>query len=181
MRSSYLSKDLNYGDLIGNLTFSLNPKKIVEIGILDGYSLDKFIKNSSSETIVKAYDLFDDFTGNHAIKEVLEERFTNYPNVEIRKGDFYNLHDSIENDIDIIHIDIANTGDIFEYAIKHYLSKLSENGVLILEGGSSERDDVEWMHKYNKSPIRPLIERYSNNLKIKTIGKFPSITFIKNI
>jgi hypothetical protein len=179
MRSSYLKEDLNYGDLIGNLTFALNPKKIIEIGILDGYSLEHFIKNSNSDTIIKAYDLFEDFVGNCAIKETVDAKFARYENVKITKGDFYELPYSVDNDIDIIHIDIANNGHVFEYAIKHYLPKLSENGVLILEGGSLERDDVEWMHKYNKPAIRPILEKYSDSLKIKTIGRFPSITFIK--
>jgi hypothetical protein len=173
-----LNEDLTYGDLIGNMTFALNPKTIIEIGILDGYSLEHFIKNSNTDTIIKAYDLFDDFIGNCAVKETVDSKFAGYENVKITKGDFYELPDSIGNNIDIIHIDIANNGLVFEYAIEHYLPKLSENGILILEGGSLERDNVEWMHKYNKPPIRPILEKYSDSLKIKTIGRFPSVTVI---
>lgn len=54
-------------------------------------------------------------------------------NVIINYGDFYEVHKDI-SDVDIIHIDIANNGDVFEYAIKNYLPKLSENGIMIMEG-----------------------------------------------
>jgi hypothetical protein len=52
---------------------------------------------------------------------------------------------------------------------------------MILEGGSDERDNVEWMIKYNKPKINPVVEKYSYEYKIKIIKKFPSITIIKNI
>ena len=49
IRTSYMSKDLNYGDFLSGLTFTTNPKKIVEIGILDGFYLSKFIASSSKD------------------------------------------------------------------------------------------------------------------------------------
>lgn len=179
MRSSYLEKDLNYGDLLGNITNLLNPKKIIEIGILDGFSLDSFINNSNKNTEIIAFDLFDDFVGNHAHQKEMEDKYKNYKNVVISKGNFYDIYENISN-IDIIHIDIANTGDVYEFAINNYLNKLSTNGILILEGGSLSRDNVEWMHKYNKIPIQSILNKYSNTLNIKTYGNFPSLTIIKS-
>ena len=78
----------------------------------------------------------------------------------------------------MIHIDIANNGDTYEDAIKHYLPKLSPTGIMILEGGSAQRDEVEWMNKYNKPKIYPVIQKYSKDYIIKTIGNIPSLTFI---
>jgi len=37
---------------------------------------------------------------------------------------------------------------------------------------------VEWMNKYNKSKIQPIIKKYENNFRIKNIGIFPSLTII---
>ena len=37
MRTSYKNINLSYGDLLDSITLVKNPKKIVEIGILDGY------------------------------------------------------------------------------------------------------------------------------------------------
>jgi predicted O-methyltransferase YrrM len=179
MRTSYSKVDLTYGDLLDSITFIINPKKIVEIGILDGYSLKYFVSNSDKNTIIKSYDLFEDFNGNHAYKDIIE-KFKDHSNVSIHYGDFYKINKSIENNIDIIHIDIANNGDVFEYAIQNYLPKLSPNGILILEGGSYERDNIEWMNKYGKPKIQPILDKYKDSMQIKTVGVLPSITFIQN-
>jgi predicted O-methyltransferase YrrM len=179
MNSSYNQKDIDYGDLIDSLIFMQNPKFILEIGILDGYSLKHFIDNTASTSIINAYDIFDKFNGNHANESELKERFKNNYNVSINYGDFYLLHKDIDMFYDIIHIDIANNGDIYEYAIQHYLPKLTKSGIMILEGGSLERDNINWMIKYNKPPIKKILNSYEKILNIKTIGCLPSITIIK--
>ena len=179
MRSSYKNKDLNYSDLIKAVTMSNNPKKIVEIGILDGFSLESFANVSSKDTIISAYDLFDEFNGNHAHKDFILEKFKDYKNVTIEHGDFYKLDKIIDNNIDIIHIDIANNGDVFEYVMKNYYQKLAYNGILLFEGGSEDRDNVEWMKKYNKPSIKRVIQKYlKEGFKIQTFGDFPSLTFV---
>ena len=180
MRTSYNNINLTYGDLLNSITLVKNPKKIVEIGILDGYSLECFTKSSNKDTQIYAYDLFENFNGNHSNKNEIISKFSKFSNVKIDYGNFYELNNIIETNIDIIHIDIANNGDVFEYAIKNYLPKLSENGILLLEGGSIERDNVEWMNKYNKPLINPVIQKYiKNNLNIQVIGSYPSITIIR--
>ena len=180
MRTSYNKTDLTYGDLLNAITIVKNPTKIIEIGILDGYSLGCFIKSSNKNTQIYAFDLFDNFNGNHSNKDDILKKFSKYSNVKIECGNFYELHNNIESCVDIIHIDIANNGDVFEYAIQNYLPKLSENGILLLEGGSIERDNVEWMNKYNKPLINPVIQKYINdNFNIQVIGAFPSVTIIR--
>ena len=173
MNSSYINS-VEYKDIFDTILYLNKPKNILEIGILDGYSLELFAKYNN-ETKIKAYDIFEEFNGNHAKKNKLIEEFSEYSNVEINYGDFYELHKKIDS-YDIIHIDIANNGDVFNYAIENYLPKLSEKGVMILEGGSEERDDVEWMIKYNKPKINPVIQKYN----LKVLGTFPSITIVKN-
>ena len=174
IRSSYKNKNLNYGDIFETILFLNKPKSILEIGILDGFSLDIFAKNTSSDTIIEAYDIFDEFNGNGASKDFLLEKFKSYKNIKIEYGDFYKLHKNINN-FDIIHIDIANNGDVIEYALNNYVSKLNENGIIIFEGGSIDRDNVEWMIKYDKPKINPLIKKYN----LKLIGSFPSICIYK--
>lgn len=180
MNSSY-KNNLNYGDLLETITFIQKPKSILEIGILDGFSLKSFADNSDKKTKIDAYDIFDEFNGNHSEKEKLIETFKEYSNVNIQYGNFYELHElhELEDKYDMIHIDIANNGDVYEFSINHYLSKLNENGLLILEGGSEKRDNVEWMIKYKKPKIQPILENYKNQMNIKTIGEIPSITLIR--
>ena len=57
MNSSYNNK-INFGDIISTITFMKKPQQIVECGILEGYSLSKFIESSSSNTSIYAYDIF---------------------------------------------------------------------------------------------------------------------------
>ena len=175
--SSY-KNNLNYGDLLESITFIQKPKSILEIGILDGFSLKCFADNSDN-TKINAYDIFDEFNGNHANKEQLIEKFKEYNNINIEYGNFYELYKS-EDKYDIIHIDIANNGDVYEFSINHYLPKLNDKGLLILEGGSEKRDNVEWMIKYDKPKIQPVLKKYDDKINIKTIGEIPSLTLIRN-
>lgn len=177
MNSSYLNS-LNYKDLFETILYFNKPKNLLEIGILDGFSLEIFAKHND-KTKIQAYDIFEDFNGNHAKKEKLLTYFKHYKNVSIDYGDFYNLSNTINSKFDIIHIDIANNGDVYEYAIEHYLSKLNDKGILLMEGGSKERDQIEWMKKYNKPLIHPVLCKYKNDYNILTIGTVPSITLIQ--
>ena len=181
MKSSY-NNQITYKDLLDSIVFIKNPETIFEFGILEGLSLTSFIENSNPSCKIQAYDIFEEFNGNAANKATLEESFAKYKNVTINYGDFFKKYiDIVNNSIDILHIDIANNGDVLEFAIEHYLPKLSENGILIFEGGSLDRDNVEWMLKYNKSKIQPVLEKYSNTYNIKTIGTMPSLTIIYQV
>ena len=62
---------------------------------------------------------------------------------------------------------------------QNYIDKLKDDGIILMEGGSEERDNIEWMIKYNKPKIKPVLDKYSLKYDIKTIGKIPSITIIK--
>ena len=175
MKSSYTNTDIDYGDIISSIAFSHSPKIIVEIGILDGFSLEKFANSTSKNTKIFAYDIFDEFNGNSANLEELKHKFRDDPRITIEYGDFYKLNNIIPGNVDIIHVDIANDGDIYEFAVKKYLNLLSKNGILLLEGGSPERDEVEWMKKYNKTPINPVLKKFNSI----NIGNVPSLTLIK--
>ena len=180
MKSSY-NNSITYKEFLDGLVFCKNPKTIVEFGILEGLSLNSFIENSGPSCKIKAYDIFEEFNGNGANKDQLLKRFAKHENIMIEYGDYYKKYTEIEDSsIDILHIDIANNGDVLEFTIEHYLPKLSKNGLLIFEGGSNERDNIEWMNIYNKPKIRPIIDKYKNKYKFLTIGNIPSITLIYN-
>ena len=179
MNSSYNNK-VDFGDIISTVTFIKNPKTIVECGILEGFSLSKFIENSNINTQIDAYDIFDKFNGNHAIKDKIVQQFNLYDNVTIDYGDFYDVYKKYnDKSIDILHIDIANNGDVYEYMFKNYINKVKDDGIILMEGGSNQRDHVEWMTKYNKPKIKPVLDKYMTNFDIKTIGGLPSLTIIK--
>jgi hypothetical protein len=179
MKSSYNNK-VDYSDILKSIVFMQKPDKIIEFGILDGLSLKTFADNSSKKCIIKAFDIFDEFNGNSANKDELNKCFLDYKNVSINYGDYYKEYKNIEdNSIDIIHIDIANNGDVIEFAFENYINKLTINGIFIFEGGSKERDEIDWMNKYNKKKINPIFEKYKKEFLITTIGNIPSLTIVK--
>jgi predicted O-methyltransferase YrrM len=163
------------------ITKSVNPKLIVEFGIGNGYSLLSFVKHSDSSCKIRAFDIFDDFQYSAADHKTISDMFSEYKNVTIGKLNFYeDPKGLIDKSIDILHIDVANDGDTYKFAVENYLPKISEHGVMILEGGSEARDNVDWMDKYNKKKIKPYLDSISGDYIIHTINKFPSITIIKN-
>jgi predicted O-methyltransferase YrrM len=184
MSSSY-NNATDYKDLFETITFVCNPKKVVEFGILNGVSLKCIADTCDTECHIYAYDIFDEFVGNHACKDDIVGEFNQYKNVLIDYGDFYKKHTEIEDSsIELLHIDIANDANVYEFAIDNYLSKLSQDGCMVLEGGSCKRDEVYWMVKYNKKTISPYLEQLQQtrkDIRIKTIGDFPSITIIKKV
>lgn len=175
-RSSY--KDERFSKVLRTICLLRNPKKVVEFGILDGYSLDCFIEATEETCEIIAYDLFEDFPYNSAKFDSMVNKYSN-TRASINRGNLFESHNIFDNNsIDIMHIDIANDGDVYEYCIKNLMQKISDSGVMILEGGSEERDNIEWMIKYNKSKIREVLYRYEDEYKIRVFNEFPSLTII---
>ena len=59
------------------------------------------------------------------------------------------------------------------------MSKISNNGIVILEGGSEERDNFEWMKKFNFPKIKPVIDNIKSKYEVHVLQPFPSMTLIK--
>jgi len=173
MKSSY--KINSYEKVFKSLCEEFNPKSLLEIGILDGYSLNSFASKLDSSVEIVAIDLFDEYEFNNSNRETILKQFKKYKNVKIEKGDFYNFYKNSKN-FDMIHIDISNDADIYEFAVKNYLPRT--NLVMLLEGGSEERDSVDWMIKYKKKKINPYLKKISRHYNIRILENFPSLTII---
>jgi len=172
MKSSYIENSYNH--LISSLIAVHKPRRIAEFGILQGYSLEAIISSAGKDAEVEAYDIFDEFSYSSADRAHLEKKFGDI----IKYGDFWKKCFALKDrSYDLIHIDIANDGDVYEFALDNYMQKLKYGGIMLLEGGSEERDQLEWMEKYNKRKIRPVLQdsEYPNF----TFSPFPSMTIIK--
>jgi predicted O-methyltransferase YrrM len=175
-RSSYINE--KFSKVLRTICLMKRPKKIVEFGILDGYSLDCFLESTDDDCEILAYDLFEEFPYNSAKFDSMEKKY-DQTRASIRRGNLFEAHNIFESEsVDIIHIDIANDGDVYDYCINNLMSKISDSGVMILEGGSKERDDIEWMIKYNKPKIREVLYRYETEYRINVFTEFPSLTII---
>ena len=179
MKSSY--KENHYGNVFKALAISTKPRRIVEFGILEAYSLTIWAESCPETTQISAYDIFEDFPYNAADYKNIVDKFKAYNNISINRANFFGTEDVFKDgEIDILHIDIANDGDVYKYAIDYYMQKVSSQGVCILEGGSESRDNVYWMKEFNKTKIKPVIEKEIERTKydILVLEDYPSVTLI---
>jgi len=197
VRSSYIQNDI--GGLIEEYVLAWQPSNFVELGVLDGYSTLHIAKGMKRvERLRKwtppkldAYDLFEDYEFKHGKKEEVEKMLeengvAQYVNVikgnayEVHKNypDFHEGTDGVRG-IEFLHVDISNTGKVVRDIIDLWHPKIGHRGLVLIEGGSIERDNIEWMKKYNCPPIReeidtnPIISKY---YIYGTYFEFPSIT-----
>lgn len=190
MRSSYLQN--NYGPIFRNTVVSFKPHSCVELGVLDGYSafwtalgLERNHIFHSHRGHLCCYDLWEDYPHNHGneekVKDILNSKgLLKY--VSLKKADAFKVHEDYEKkSICQLHADLSNTGDIFNFMIDKWHPILRMSGLILFEGGSEERDNIEWMKKYNKSSIKKAIETnviVNRFYQYGTYYNFPSLTVL---
>lgn len=188
MRSSY--EQNNYGSVFQTLVSFFEPRSIIEFGVLDGYStyhIANAVKSNKEEKNIfcdfYAYDLWDEYNYKHGnFKEVKNMLISKglYDYVNLNYGDIFKIYKKIpENSVDLLFIDISNDGDKIKKAIELWNDKIKKS--IIIEGGSIDRDNIEWMKKYNKKPIRPVLEEdifVNENYNWVVFDPFPSITLL---
>jgi len=174
IESSYRKNNLGY--TIYETILKLKPKVVIDFGILHGYSIvtiAQALRDLDNGGKVIGYDLFEGYKYKNSIKNVVNKNIIEYDVVnfvELRYGNFYKW---VENpdEFDILHLDISNNGDIIELA-----DKKLPNKTILFEGGSEERDKVEWMTEYNFKLIYPLKDKINYKILNKT---WPSISGIR--
>lgn len=147
----------NMGRTIYNIVLEKKPKIIIEFGVLYGYSTISMalaLKKLKFGTI-KAYDLWDKYEYNHTTKDNallnLKKHKVSHL-VDLQEMNFYDWIKSPEY-FDLLHVDISNDGSIIKILHEKLKDKISAGSVVIFEGGTEERDKIEWMTKYKKQPM----------------------------
>jgi hypothetical protein len=92
--------------------------------------------------------------------------------VSIEKKDFMNWIKNPEP-FDLLHVDISNNGDIIKILADAVRPHIDAGAHVIFEGGSLERDTIEWMKRYNKKRITD-----SGVVYVQLNEKFPSLSLI---
>jgi len=169
IRSSFKENDL--GRTLYELVMTLRPHKIVEFGVLHGYSTVcmAMALHELGRGYIEAYDLWEKYPFNHSTKEKVKETIESHRlsrQVVLLDGDAFNAN--IRN-ADLIFCDLSNDGLIIElmYGIYH------EKAPILFEGGTEERDNIEWMKKWNKKPIRNI------DIPFTVLdSRFPGLSFI---
>lgn len=184
----------NYGKFFYDFIREFNPKIILELGSYMGYSgihFAKGLKDNNNESQLILVDLWSKYPYKKCSKEKIVENFKkNNMNKEKKVTIFFIEDDAFNvidwfgtNFIDLIHIDLSNDGDLLKKIIYKCYSKLKKNGYILFEGGSEERDNVEWMKKYDKTPIREFLKNrwFNKNFEYYVKEEFPSLTVCKKI
>lgn len=180
MRSSY--KANSYDKIFNALMHIHKPAIAVECGVLDGFSL--FSLGEVAETYggeVYGVDLFDDYEFNHGSREEICKQILarGLTRTTLIKDDASKAANLFEDDtVGLLHIDISNTGDRLKNVFKAWYPKLQKDGILIFEGGSLERDEIEWMARGEEVPIAFFkhVLQESKRFEVLTLLPFPSLT-----
>ena len=188
-RSSYIRN--GFGRLFSSLTYNYEFQNILELGVLDGYSLFSMANgqnnNQSTQKSVSiiGVDLFEEYefkSGNKTSVQNLIDEFLFQELITLIQGDVFS-DKSIEDILrksNLIHVDLSND----RIKVENIMSIVEKNKdfIIIFEGGSSSRDQVEWMIKYNKKPMRPYFEELLRTDKylISTIEADPGLTIVSS-
>ena len=183
MHSSY-SKN-NYAEVFRAIVSAFQPKQCVELGVLEGYSTVAIAQGLKANRAghLAAYDLFKEYKYRNASKETAQKNLD-----EAGVADYATLHarhagevaqEFLDSSVYLLHVDLSNTGDTVRWVMESWDQKMVNGGIILFEGGTEERDQVDWMLKYGSSPIKkeletnPIIEK---NYVFATYMKFPGLT-----
>jgi len=175
--------DNNYKFLFYSLVNILKPRKCVELGVLNGYSLFSMAMalrdNGFGE--ITGYDLFEDYPYRHQKFDIIKCWIKKYGfenQITLKKADAFEAS-KLFNEIDFLHVDISNNGETLKKIFIQCAAKVKK--VMLFEGGSRERDDVDWMTKYKKPKISnalAYIEAFFPEWSIHVIEPLPSLTIL---
>jgi hypothetical protein len=183
LTSSYATR--GYGSLFYALIRVLKPQYAIEIGLFEGFSLlsaAAALRDNGAGRIT-GYDLFERYPYRHAARDQLSRQIA-----QSGLEPWVSIHDSDAADVaaqwaavDYLHVDVSNTGDTFRQVFSQWSEKVRQ--MILLEGGSRERDNVAWMRQYGKPAIAPAIDdlrREYRDWSFSVLEPFPSVTIACN-
>lgn len=190
LTSSYAKN--NYGDIITAIVTGWRPYVCVELGVLYGYStlaIGAGLRENNRVVdipgMLDAYDLFDEYEFKHGNMAAVSSKI-----VSVGLNSFITLHKQnawevhrryAPGSVSFLHVDISNTGETLKSIMELWDPLMQQGGVILFEGGSAERDQVEWMVKYNKRPIMPELDSnkiIEANYVYATYLQYPSLTML---
>ena len=102
----------NLGETLYKWVRFLKPEKIVEFGVLNGYSTIAMAQalRENGKGKIKVYDLFDKYEYNHSNIEKLVKNLQEYGVLDFVEIEEKNFFDWVKNpeQFDLLHLDISN-------------------------------------------------------------------------
>lgn len=174
------------------IIYDLKPSVIIEYGtgtgvtaVTMGLALLDLYESTGHVGKIKSYDLFETESKGKYIRDI-QTPFTNTNSIElvnsynlnhiinISHGDFSNFTADIK--FDLLYFDIGNHGDNVLDLYNLCKSFVDHGSIILFEGGSYVRDNVEWMKDKRK------IETIKNitNYKLISPDERYSVSMIYN-
>ncbi len=175
IESSYKENDI--GRTLYELVLRLKPQKIVEFGILYGYSTVAMAMalDELGSGHIHAYDLFEDYPFKHGTLEEVGDTVRRYGLSKYVTLEKKNFDEWLANPepFDLLHVDVSNKGDTIERLYEAVSDRIYHGATVIFEGGSEDRDNVDWMKKYNAKKIN------DSGVPFKVLNsRFPSLSML---
>ena len=126
---------------------------------------------------IKCYDLWDKYQYNHTSMNDTVENIKSYGLIDYVEFIQMDFNEWIQNpeEFDLMHVDVANTGDVIKNLYNATKDQIEKGSIILFEGGSEDRDQTDWMIKYNMSPINS-VKEYTNYKVLSNY--FPSLSLI---
>lgn len=193
IESSYIEN--SYGDFFYAITQLYKPQSIVELGTFMGYSAlhmaAAFRDCPGSKTQMFLVDLWDNYPYRHCSLETTRDNFTKNKllilencEIDFLNQNAYEVADTFDNaSVDLLHVDISNDGESLGKIMSLWHDKIREGGILLMEGGSPERDKIPWMIEYKKTPIADFLNSnwFKTHYEFVILCPYPSLTFARRI
>lgn len=174
----------NYGELFYALMRIYKPLKVVELGTKAGYSAYHIARGlkANGRGSLDCYDLWEKYEFSSVPKSVAKKNLKEFKNIVS-----FNLRDAVGVDkkykeVDILHVDLSNKGEILEEIIPDWIDKVKD--LIIIEGGSDEHDKLDWMIKFKKKPIKKWLRAFSRkrgDVQYFTLDPWLSVTLMRKI
>lgn len=153
-----------------SMILDIKPTTIIEYGtehggtaIVMGLALKQLYEAEQHKGIIYTYDTFEKQSKgeigsspnyNSAITNINSYGLQEY--VKVDYGDFFEFCDRPNKEFDLLYFDIDNDGEKVLEMYNGCLDNIKKGSVVIFEGGSQVRDDVEWMNSLNKVKINSI-------------------------
>jgi Methyltransferase domain len=171
-----------YDELFYALMRAWHPTLYVEFGVLSGYSLLSaslaLQKNGNGQAV--GVDLFEQYGFNKDDFSAVQARIANLGLEKYCRIIQCSIDDISPSTMkpDVLHVDISNNGNVVEHCFGKWEKAVRH--AIVFEGGSRERDGVEWMIKYAKPAMHPVFEKLSKSSEwsVFQVVAFPSLTVL---
>ena len=83
------------------------------------------------------------------------------------------------DDVDILHIDVNNSGDTVDFTVNKLLKNVRVGGVIIFEGGSKPRDSLAQKERAMHDALSTIATR--SDIEVIIVEAFPSMSILRKL